>query len=1379
MARVGSDGSLSFEAMLETGQLDSAVSETVKRISGLSDAVVSMGGTVDDFFEVIAENIRERERNVESYKQRLAELDNLIAQSGAQKYLTDEHKNLTAALKEESTALDGATRVQKALLKERDAIADAINEEVAAIEKATQAQKALESTHATFSTRIRQVKNEMNSLAREGVDVTSEAYQRLEAELVQLMQVQEGVTKRAKVLAKDDALLQGLIEGVSGLAGGLSAAAGAVGMFSEESENLQNVMLRVQSAMAMAVGIQQVYNALKKDSALQVGVLTQMKEWWAGVVAKAAAAETAETAAVASNTAAQAADTAATAANATATTAQAAAATTATAANRGLAGSFVLLSTAIKSVPVWGWIVAGVSALGAAIGIMSSKAREAKKAIDEYNDAIVEGSYKAVGGINSMVERWKVLGSELQGKERFVKENKRAFEELGLSINTVSDAERILSDPKNVEAFVKAQIIKAKALYEQKKAFDEIAKAEALRTKVNQMPDSVDAGVTINPMYGLGSNTNKLIKAEKERSKKELEEMDSQAKKHFATYAQLEAEAQTIIDSLNKTGQASVGMIAAIEDELSKRKDKLRTLTSEADIAREVQQIKALEERLNKLLGRDKNQSKAKKKEEDPFIENLKKVKAEYDRFLKWVSSGDKTLVAAADKEFEELKKKGASYIEYLRIERDKLLWLGDSGHLPKAEADQLKKLQDAIAEESNRQGFDVWKKDIAQQTEGARTVLELLDLIERKEKEIADDSTEYGEEKKKLIAEVREAANKRFKEETQALMEDYASFTDQKLTLDAQYYDDIDLLKKRHDEATTDAEKAAIDRTIAYRKEKYKEDLNNLESYEADLAIRGAERALEYQLLEIASKSYLWESDRKKDELEKRKAFVEGAIKRLEGLTPTKETTEQIEEARLEIEKLNRELQNIPVEKLQEVFGALQGITSALGNMSGTIGEIFQTISTNLSSIEKAFEKNKKGDTKFSWGDAATVAGSAVSIINAITAASKRRKEAEREFYHNQIALAHQYALSLNEQLRLQSEMSGGGFVTDYAGRIEDGFAAMTDASVKYNEALNKLSEGKAKIDQKNAVDWGVVGSTAVSGAVIGATIGSAVPVIGTVIGAVVGGLVGLFAGKKKKDLFGGLLEVYPQLIDGQGELNRGMAEALLASNQLDEKTAQLVQNALDWAGAVEEAKAQVREVVVDLAGDLGNSLRDAMVEAFKAGEDASERMFDAASRSLERFVENLLYSTIFSSVFDEFSNRLVNSLSPEGDQDILDDYEWLMGEMQYRGEAYAKWLEAIQKRAEEKGFEMWMPETDQKSGNSLSGAIKGITEDTASIIAGQLNASRMSQADAANSLRQILFVLSGIEANTRGVEINTRYLKDIYEKMTKGDSLRASGLS
>lgn len=315
--------------------------------------------------------------------------------------------------------------------------------------------------------------------------------------------------------------------------------------------------------------------------------------------------------------------------------------------------------------------------------------------------------------------------------------------------------------------------------------------------------------------------------------------------------------------------------------------------------------------------------------------------------------------------------------------------------------------------------------------------------------------------------------------------------------------------------------------------------------------------------------------------------------------------------------------------------------------------------------------------------------------------------------------------------------------------------------------------------------MDWGNVGKGAASGAAAGAAIGSVVPVIGTAIGAVagaiIGGLAGLFGGKKKKEQYAGLLDVFPELVDGAGNLNKELAQTLINTKQVDDNTRQLIQNALDWSDAMEAANAQIKEVTVELAGDLGVSLKNSIVEAWKAGEDASKSMFDAASKSLEKFVEDLLYSTIFSEVFDEFGERLAKSLSPSGDGDILDDYDWLMDEMNSRDDYFISLLEQVKNRAKERGFSAWGDENAiiSDADKSLTGAVKGVTEETASLLAGQINAIRINQVESTEIIRQQLFHLANISQNTGAIDVNTRYIKAIYDKMSSGgDPLRSKGL-
>ena len=104
---------------------------------------------------------------------------------------------------------------------------------------------------------------------------------------------------------------------------------------------------------------------------------------------------------------------------------------------------------------------------------------------------------------------------------------------------------------------------------------------------------------------------------------------------------------------------------------------------------------------------------------------------------------------------------------------------------------------------------------------------------------------------------------------------------------------------------------------------------------------------------------------------------------------------------------------------------------------------------------------------------------------------------------------------------------------------------------------------------------------------------------------------------------------------------------------------------------------------------------------------------------------------------------------------------------------------LDAIQKRAKERGFDLWKKEDEEKADTSLTGAVKGITQEQASMLGGQMNTMRISQSEGNEIMRQQLFHLFNIDRNTEAIEANTRYIKSIHDKMDTADPLRASGLT
>ena len=79
----------------------------------------------------------------------------------------------------------------------------------------------------------------------------------------------------------------------------------------------------------------------------------------------------------------------------------------------------------------------------------------------------------------------------------------------------------------------------------------------------------------------------------------------------------------------------------------------------------------------------------------------------------------------------------------------------------------------------------------------------------------------------------------------------------------------------------------------------------------------------------------------------------------------------------------------------------------------------------------------------------------------------------------------------------------------------------------------------------------------------------------------------------------------------------------------------------------------------------------------------------------------------------------------------------------------------------------------------DSLTGAVSSVSEETASLIAGQMNAIRINQVEAADTLRQQLLRLDTIVANTHYCRELQR-LESIASNIEKiaSNNLRANGL-
>lgn len=205
--------------------------------------------------------------------------------AAANKSLTDrvtEQKAVVKQVEADVRALQKAYEkaapghAQSAALSEFNAAKKALQEEKAILGELTAEQEKNKESNKRLSRQLRELQNDMARMRLNGEQNTEE-YRQMAEKAAQLSDTLGDLRAQTSILANDDANLQGFISGVNGLSGAFTTATGVMSLFASENENLMKVQARVQSVMAITMGLQQVFNALNKDSAFRLVTVTKVK----------------------------------------------------------------------------------------------------------------------------------------------------------------------------------------------------------------------------------------------------------------------------------------------------------------------------------------------------------------------------------------------------------------------------------------------------------------------------------------------------------------------------------------------------------------------------------------------------------------------------------------------------------------------------------------------------------------------------------------------------------------------------------------------------------------------------------------------------------------------------------------------------------------------------------------------------------------------------------------------------------------------------------------------------------------------------------------------------------------------------------------------
>lgn len=302
------NGDLQYIAAIDTSAYDGALDHMVSSASDASSQIESESAKINDLLTNIPEvnidflqSINNVEEMREGIGQAFAQIHGVIRQneealaelaqmynetsSEANKFANvpsmREHYN---ELKQQKTAIREVIAARKqAITSARDA-EKALDKETKSLIASAKAKQQNGSAAQSLKQQIRELEAEAALLVKtaqdEGrtLDQTKGRYREIIEELGRLRDIRGDISQAGNVFANDENQIAGVIQGLSGLSGAFSVAQGAVGLFGAENEKLNEIMLKVQSLMAITMGLQQVQQVLNKDSTFSLVTLNAVKK---------------------------------------------------------------------------------------------------------------------------------------------------------------------------------------------------------------------------------------------------------------------------------------------------------------------------------------------------------------------------------------------------------------------------------------------------------------------------------------------------------------------------------------------------------------------------------------------------------------------------------------------------------------------------------------------------------------------------------------------------------------------------------------------------------------------------------------------------------------------------------------------------------------------------------------------------------------------------------------------------------------------------------------------------------------------------------------------------------------------------------------------
>lgn len=1406
-------GGLSFDISGNNKQLISVLNESKKAIQEFQGAAVLGGKQMDGAFTRAAQAIDKAFAQidvvVDTNKAAIAELEAEYKRLGveASKALSAGHKEEAAALQTKQAQLREEITLRQTVIDEAGKQADALLREEQQLRKAEEAARNNANAQISLRTQLRNVREQLGQMEEAGLRGT-DTFRKLQQEAGRLANAIGDAQTQARIFSHDNAGLQGMIAGLSGVAGAFSTAQGAVALFAGENENLQKIMLKVQALMSITMGLQQVANALNKDSAFMLVTVAKAKELLSAATNRLTVA---------------------------------------------LGGS-VVAAKALMATLTFGLSVA----ITAAIYLWdkySSKAKdatkaneEAKKVFDEYHKSTASKSADLVGKYQRLRDEYNNLKSAAE-KQEWIKNNASEFDSLSLSVNNLTDADNVFI--KNTKSVVKALELRAKALalqelqmkayeqyYQRIIAADQSVAGGGFYTKVGNIikrgtqdqkdlvaamkaagavSASGDAYDKDNEWYTMSGGDFKL-------TQKAIDAINayrvSQAR---STNQRIHSEAQAELD---KTVGYTRQQIALTEKEL-KELDILRTKGS------------------NKPNGNGSSAGSSSKNEKDPFAEQLATRKGLYEKYLKWITSSDETVRNAAASEFAPLLKEGSSYLQYLENQRAAI-----EAKTTKTAADlkNLTTLNNEIANATRESVISAFDTQLQQELAQCKTISEMLATIERRRSELSGDNSDVDNAKAEILNTAEADTRQQAKEETKALLQEYAGYLQEKIDFEESYARKKELLSRQAAESATDAERQVAEAALAALEKKREEysKRSGSEQYDTLLEEYKTYQEQETAILEkYAAQRALAEQQGNASMIAQINAKQQSELSKLaaQRLMASESWGQLFSDiSRLSTTTINRLLNDINSRKinLSAEFNPadLKAINDQLQKAKNELAtrNPFLALRQSLSELRAAMKAEKLLDSDDPFVKSLEEKKKQYAdYTDAINSSGTTLAGAAKEAYADLLAEGSSYVDMLRKKiatlngLKIKGELTIEGQEqldilnaalnkeTGVAKSVGAGFkeafgdlgSSLTFLSSCFGSVTNGIKKTGISMDEETEAILGDIGGMLDGASQIATGIATANPL--SIIQGSIGFLSSAFdlfnsrdrkaekSIKKHEEAVTRLGRAYTALehaVDNAlGETVYQNQSALIQNLRQQQNEIQgmindeISKKKTDW-GRVEEfqeryaeAGRQIEDIIAEItesitqtsAGDLANELKDALIEAFESGEDAAKVFGDVADNVLKNAVSNALKLQFLEKPLQNAIKQLQKDMGFDAEGN--GSFDGLTQAEQDRFKAAVAAAGQNFKAAMDMYKDLFA-ELDESDPTSLSGAIKGASQESIDLLAGQTNAVRQNQVIAIEIFRQQLIHLSSMDNRLGNIAGS---LLSILNRLgiDDGDDLRSQGIT